>query len=265
MITEAMTHNEKRAVAFKAANILGTRGVIAGGYARDVLFNRVPKDMDIFVPIPDWGFTLRGRIDPQALLRRAQEILDLFGQEVDTEEFLNRQGDYGHDGAFVAIKSKPQENPEWQPIDIIFHRTFTGRNIVGFMNTYFDLDICKVYVDRGVGVVDPGLRATAVYARGFESYTRHKAARIEPIAFSNRVLRMRTKYDLSVVIEMPMTSAIHFVKSFLEMGVLHAAREVLQEQAQVPNGDAVRLNDGVRVLQALRGFTINWDDAFQAV
>lgn len=238
----------------EAAQILGTRGYIMGGYARDVQFGKIPKDMDIFAPIPDNGLGPDGQMNPEGLLQRAATIMALFGQIPDAAEFRGRQGRYGDGQDFVAVKSLPQDNPQWQPIDVVFNRQFTGTNPEEFITRHFDLDICKVYIDRTRGIrFTNNAAALGAFARNYEIFDQFKAMRYDVTSFAKRVKHLSEKYPgFSAMAKVPFATLPRVVQAMVDQGVLNAAREIFQEQTEAPLRDEVRLNDRGEVPQAVR-------------
>lgn len=257
MIIEGMAVNQRFQALIETSRLIGGRGFIAGGCVRDIVLGQIPKDIDIFVPYPDWVEA----DDMEYFLATAERIFRVLGLEVDEREFRARGGRYGavgenQAGKFVAVKSLGGLPPGNQPVDIIFAEGFTGTNHQRFVLNNFDLDICKAWVTPH-GIIRSEV-AQAAAAEGTVWITRPGNA----YNLIDRVAHLKEKYpQLAVRVDSLLVGydrLLGILNHAQRKGVLDAAGEILQAEGQGVAGDGLRQQDGAVVPPNLRDMLQAW-------
>ena len=250
-----MTHGQKLATLMNAGRLLNRKGIIAGGFVRDCVFNKVPKDMDILVPLPAWA--INAPFNPDYFVDVARGVMAVFGLEPDVPEFIERQGVYGNIGHnrkhhFLAIKSLGGMEPGGQPIDVIFSEGFEVDTAEEFINDKFDLDICKGYIEPN-GLINAHQMIQAKRQR-YQLLSNRGGA----LDMIDRVSHLSAKYPwLKVRVDGEGIgwNTVGYVLRYAQMkGVLdYAAGEILQAEGPGIAWDEVGLNNREGGGAALRG------------
>jgi len=256
MITQDMTYEQRTNILREASRQVGRRGFIAGGYVRDALFMKVPKDLDVFAKIPE-------NVTREGILNKARLILTQFGHEVDEAAFDAHEDQYGNinNGKFICVKSLPKEDNPWGPVDVIFHSNLAGRRD-WFVSDHFDLDICKCYMDSNHNpVILP--EAQRMFIQGDQRILSGVwANNYDPKALKARLDHLREKYpQLKLVWAAGLTgmSGVTYER-YLKEGAIGDPRAVLQEEAEGVAGNEVRLQAGAAIrdigviLDEMQGF-----------
>lgn len=240
-----MTHGQKLATLMNAGRLLDRKGIIAGGFVRDCVFNKVPKDLDILVPLPAWA--IDAPFNPDYFIEVARGVMAVFGLEPDVEEFVARQGVYGNVGhnrrhRFLAVKSIGGVQPGYQGIDVIFSEGFEIDTAEEFVNECFDLEICKALVQPD-GII---LAHRAVQAKRQRYQVLTDA--VTSWDMIDRVVHLSAKYPwLKVCIDGDSIGwkRVAPILIYAQMrGVLsYATGEILQAEGDGVAGDEVGLNN----------------------
>lgn len=122
--------------------------IVAGGYLRDIVLGGTPNDLDIAVPISDWG--------QNEFIRRVEALRasNIPGLSIVPVEQFTDQYHKGADflGKFDATWTDEQGNV--LEIDICGHNKISDDFASDHLNC-FDFDINKVYSNGGLIITTP--------------------------------------------------------------------------------------------------------------
>ncbi len=240
-ITNAMSRQEKIAAAIEVEQKLKriTRsGMIMGGFPRDVHYDKVPKDIDLYIPLHRFP----AEANRDAIADRLFAALGQTGRRMLDQEALDAYGNIAPTSEAFFVYECTSAGDQYQPLNIIFKQCSRAIECIHS----FDFDICMYFMDNGpnagafrmndnlVQVTSAPLSDPRSIQRCVEHWERIQRK------YPQAVLRFST---VQLVNNLPLYQAL------FEGGYLNEAptREVLSTEGQISSGDEVRLNTGTPV------------------